>query len=445
MPRGLLTSALGELAAFREAGVLPEGVLGADVLLPALARLVVPGAQSGSSGAVQVLTAHRARARRFRAVLVLGLVEGEFPRRGERPALLTASQRAHLESISGVLFPREVDEEEPLFARAISRADRFLLLSARDADDGGGYAGQSYYWSHCKSLLRVEDREVVRRTLAEQVYRSDKAPSLRQYLRSCAAGRLLPHDSCGLSSFRPALPGGAKAASHGSSRRASSKSWLPAAHFSPSALESYLSCPFAWFVERVVGAEDMETQVDNRLAGDLLHQVLRDTFRELKVREALAAAGGASGDGRSRSPPAFIQQAVASEECPGTAAERRVMEWRVKRWAAEVFRMEAAAGSPLVAAETEVAVGGASGVDVGGLILKGRIDRIDHSPAGDVFIIDYKSGSVVTKNKIGTEEALQLPLYMLALGAERPGIRSPGRRVSVPKRAQAFRGRGCRQ
>ena len=218
-----LTGALMELAAFRDEGVLPEGVLGADVLLPALARLIVPGAQSGSGGAVQVLTAHRARARRFRAVFVLGLVDGEFPRRGERPALLTVKQRAHLEAIGGVLFPREMDEEEPLFARAISRADDFLLLSARDADDGGGYAGPSHYWSHCKSVLRVEDGDVVRRTLATQVYQAERAPSLRQYLRSCAADSLLPHESCGPDpSVRP--PGGARTASRRSRRRTSSKS-----------------------------------------------------------------------------------------------------------------------------------------------------------------------------------------------------------------------------
>ena len=426
-----LTGALVELVSFREEGALPEGVLSADVLLPALTRLVVPGAQSGSSGAVQVLTAHRARARRFRAVLVLGLVEGEFPGRGERPALLTAAQRAHLEAVSGVLFPREVDEDEPLFVRAISRADQFLLLSARDADDGGGYAGQSYYWTHCKSLLGVHDRDVVRRTLAEQVYHADTAPSMRQYLRSCVAERLLPHESCGVGPFRPPAWG-----RQGSLAGLGSPNVLEelaaTGYFAPSALESYLSCPFSWFVERVVGAEDMETQVDNRLAGDMLHRVLRDTFRELKTREALPLRDEYLEMARQIA-AGIIQRAVASEECPGTVAERRIVEWRVKRWAAEVFRMEAAAGSPLVAAETEVTVGGAFGVDVGGLILKGRVDRIDHSPAGGIFIIDYKSGSVVTKNKIGTEEALQLPLYMLALRAERPEAEVLGGAYLSPK------------
>ena len=51
-----------------------------DILLPALAGMAVPGGPLGSADAVQVLTAHRARARRFQAVLVLGLVGGRVPR-----------------------------------------------------------------------------------------------------------------------------------------------------------------------------------------------------------------------------------------------------------------------------------------------------------------------------------------------------------------------------
>jgi ATP-dependent helicase/nuclease subunit B len=426
-----LDGALLELAAFREEDALPEGLLRMDVLLPALGRLAVAGGPSGSGGAVQVLTAHRARARRFQAVLVLGLVEGEFPRRGGAPALLTAAQRARLEAIGGALFPPDVDEEEALFVRAMSRASTFLFLSARDADDAGGYAGQSYYWSHCKSLLCVGDGEVVRRTLADQVYRPEQAPSLRQYLRTCASGRLAPHDACGIDSFRP--PAWRRRGGLAGLESPQVLAELAAVGcFSPSALESYLSCPFAWFVERVIGAEDMETLVDNRLAGDLLHQVLRDTLRELSAREALPLREEHLGLANSVA-AGLIQRAVQSDECPGTAAERRVVEWRVKRWAAEVFRMEVAADSVLLAAETELAVGGTDGVDVDGLCLKGRIDRVDHSPAGDVFIVDYKSGELASKNKIGTKGALQLPLYMLALGAERPDVRVMGGAYLSPK------------
>ena len=52
--------------------------------------------------------------------------------------------------------------------------------------------------------------------------------------------------------------------------------------------------------------------------------------------------------------------------------------------------------------------------------MRGRVDRIDADPTGGgLFVIDYKSGKVPSSKRIGTEEGLQLPLYLLALGAER--------------------------
>ena len=44
---------------------------------------------------------------------------------------------------------------------------------------------------------------------------------------------------------------------------------------------------------------------------------------------------------------------------------------------------------------------------------------MDSSSHGEVFIIDYKSGGAPKKSELGTAEGLQLPLYMLALAAER--------------------------
>ncbi len=412
-----LTGSLSQLAAFRAEGRLPQGVLLADVLLPALARLAVSGPPTGSEGAVQVLTAHRARARRFRAVFVLGLVEGEFPRAGDRPRLLTASQRARLETTGGRLFSPEVDEEEPLFARAISRPWSFLFLSARDADDGGGYVGQSYFWSHCKSLLRVGGEAVVRRTLGDQVYDGAQAPSLRHYLRACAAAGLHPHSECGGRRSEPPAWNQGGFASLSSAPVLAELSATQS--FSPSSLESYLRCPFAWFVERVVGVEDLEVVADDRLAGDLLHLTLRDTYRELKVRETLPLRVEDLATANEIA-AVSIEKTMSGDRCPGSISERKVIGWRVRRWAAEIFAMDVAANGSLFPLEAEVSVGGTGGVDVGGLTLKGRIDRIDHSSRGDLFIVDYKSGKVPTKNEMGTEKALQVPLYMMVLQRERP-------------------------
>ncbi len=419
-----LQDALSRLSRHGEEGELPPAALRTDVLLPALAGMAVPGGSLGSESAVQVLTLHRARARRFQAVLVLGLVEGEFPGRVDRPALLTATQQARLDAVGGGLFSPEADQEEALFARAISRAWKVLLLSARDADDGGGHAGQSYYWSHCKTVLGVGEREHVHRTLADQVFDLAGAPSPRQYLRACAAQRCEPHPGSGLPAL--ALPEWGPPA--GPARLLSPQilDELAATRcFSPSGLESYLRCPFGWFVERVIGVEDMESLVDGRLVGQLLHTALNDTYRELRSAGVLPLRA-CDISYAERTAYAIIEALVESDQCPGTRSERRLVEWRLKRMAANLFAMEVAAGSSLTLEATELSVGGANGVDVGGLAIRGRIDRVDSTPEGALFIVDYKSGGVPAKSKIGTAEGLQLPLYMLALEKESPGRRIAG-------------------
>jgi RecB family exonuclease len=413
-----LQDALSWLAGHRDAGRLPPGVLRTGVLLPALGRMSVPAGPSGSAEAVQVLTAHRARARRFQAVLMLGLVEGEFPGRGERPTLITSAQRTQLDRIGGGLFPPESDQEEALFVRAASRAWKILMLSARDADDAGGHAAQSYYWWHCKTLLGVTEHDHAHRTLADQVFDLAGASTPRQYLRTCAADGVSPHPHCtGVSPPQSSWrrPGGLA----GLASSQVLDELAAAGCFSPSVLESYLRCPFVWFVDRVVGAEDMETVADNRVLGELLHAVMRDTLRWLK-KAGLLPLRAEHLDDADRTARSAIERLVQSEACPGTPAERRLMEWRLKQMAVDLLAMEVDAAGPLVMADTELNIGGEDGIDVGGLAIRGRIDRVDSGSRGELFIIDYKSGGAPKKSELGTSEALQLPLYMLALAAERP-------------------------
>ena len=317
-------------------------------------RMAVPGGLLGSEDAVQVLTAHRARARRFQAVLILGLVEGEFPGRADRPALLTAAQRARLDAIGGGLFSPEADQEEALFVRAVSRAWKVLLLSARDADDGGGYAGQSYYWSHCKDLLGVGEREHVHRTLADQVFDLAGAPTPRQYLRACAARASRAASRLWAVVARASPEWGRPSGPARLRLRQVLDELAATGCFSPSALESYLRCPFVWFVERVIGVEDMETVVDDRLVGELLHTALQRHLPGAPVGRRPAASSPRHLRYAERTAGAIIEALVESDECPGTASERRLVEWRLKRMAANLFAMEVAAGSSRTLDDTEL-------------------------------------------------------------------------------------------
>jgi RecB family exonuclease len=388
--------------------------LSPGIFLRLLAQVVVSGASTADSRAVQIVSAQRARARRFDAVFVLGLVEGEFPGLGETPSLLSAGEKAYLDLLAGGLFAPESESERALFVGAASRAWRLLYLSARDAEDDGSEAVPSRFWETAKALLGAGDDGHEGRTLADQVFSIESAPSLLHYRRACVAAGVVA----------PNLPPEAAAPSW---RRAPPRLTDPAVLagletvecFSPSALESYARCPFAWFVERVVGKEDLELGLDGRTLGDLIHRTLSECYRSLAADGLLPIGKDDLAEAESRA-NVIVDGLVQGPECPGTAADRRVAAWKLKSMARRLFGAEASAGGSLVFEEAEMSFGAVEGIDVGGLRVRGRVDRVDGCPDGrGVFVLDYKTGAVPTASAIGTGEGLQLPLYLLALSAER--------------------------
>ncbi len=402
------------------------GPLSAEAVLQALAGVPIPGSRIGTTDAVQILDVQRARARRFAVVAVLGLVEGEFPGHSDPPALLTRGQRTQLDSLAGGgLFVPEANQEAALFVSALSRAWQLLLLSARDADDGGGEVMPSRFWSLSRALLGADRGDCQTRTLAEVVFGVEAAPSLRHYLRACAAQGCSPH------------PGVRPSGHEGQARpwrRPPARLTDPAIleelaeteSFTPSSLEAYLNCPFAWFVDRVVGVEELEPELDARSTGQLLHSVLSITYGELASRDALPVNPESLAEAELLA-RAVVERLVGEEGCPGNPAEKKLTAWRLRKMVRRLLQMESEAAGALITLETESTVGGEGGIDIGGLRIRGRIDRIDADPAGrSLFVLDYKSGTLPNPSSIGSPRALQLPLYLMALAAERPAARVIG-------------------
>jgi ATP-dependent helicase/nuclease subunit B len=381
------------------------GSLGSMVVAP----------QREQPGAVQVLSVQRARARRFPVVFVLGLVEGEFPGRADRPSLLSPSQRSRLDRVAGGLFAEDVDDEAALFMSALSRASRLLYLSTRDAEDDGAEATPSYFWTRAKDLLGQGQTEPLTRTLGDQVFSPSTAPTLRHYERGCVAAGL------GLSpvGLQRALPSwdrrpGALCDPQVIAELAATQ------RFSPSALESYAKCPFAWFVQKIVGADELEIEMDGRQIGQLLHSALSATYQELEASGLLPLRAGLVAVAQTVA-GRKIDGLVNGADCPGTIAERRLAAWQLRRMVDNLFDMEVAADWPLVPHELEVWVGSRCGVDVGGFKVHGRVDRVDATrDRRGQFVIDYKSGNIPANSAIGGKEGLQLPLYLMAMAAERP-------------------------
>ncbi len=390
-----------------------------DEVLRLVAQAAVPAAKHQATGVVQVISAQRARARRFDAVFILGLVEGEFPGLADNPSLLEPAHRRRLESLGAGLPVTEAGAERSLFIGAATRAWRLLFLSARDAEDDGSEAMPSRFWTEAKSILGAQGSAPLRRTLAEQVFSADSAPTLRHYLRACAAeGRQQGCEGAAVPPWRRGV-----AVLEAEQALADFKGTRS---FSPSALESYATCPFAWFVDRVVGRQEFEAELDGRAVGDLVHGVLSACYRTLADDGSLPLTSERLPEAWARA-EALIDKAVNGPDCPGTVGERRVAGRRLREMVHRLFQAEAEAGGSLVFREAEVRVGGTEGVDIGGLLVRGRVDRIDSTPDGrTIFVFDYKSGAAPPASALGTGDGLQLPLYLLALGGERQDVAVAG-------------------
>ena len=197
------------------------------------------------------------------------------------------------------------------------------------------------------------------------------------------------------------------------------------ASFSVTDLERFADCSSMWLFERVVSPRSIDAEVDARLRGTVAHQALFSFFKGLPKRT-----------GADRVQPENLDDAlVFLRECLADAMkahvrvdvpelERRELEQSLMRDLDELVRREAESESPLVPDRFEVSFGSERsapelqrGLDLGGFMLSGKIDRIDVDPFSTRgIVVDYKSGKgSFSARQIDGERRLQVPLYLLVL------------------------------
>ena len=204
--------------------------------------------------------------------------------------------------------------------------------------------------------------------------------------------------------------------------------------WSPTQLETYASCPFRFFLERVIRIDplpDVDLTLSPTRRGTLIHETLcefytrwcaegprRITSQTLDEAKKLLTEIGAQTSGRYQYQSPVWHATLAAlggfDEIPGLYNRFLVHE--------------ATSESSLIPDRFEVTVGSRKTPDnkPGYVLLdsndgepvriQGRIDRIDTTPDGHFAIIDYKTGSQYPNgNRIIEGKSLQLPLYLLAL------------------------------
>ena len=308
--------------------------------------------------AVSLLTVHRAKGREFRIVFLTGLVEGRFPVQGRPPAL--AIPWATVRDGSPVEEDDRLSEERRLCYVAMTRARDELWLTTHASTAHG--------------RARRRPSPFIAEALDLGVEKGTAAPGVVQILEPPAA----PPPAATAPVARSAAPS-----------------------FSFSQIEDYIDCPERYRLRYVVG---LPTPPHHALTyGRALHSAV--AWFHLQVAAGRAPSEGALVDEFRRAwlPEGFLSR--EHEEARFAAGVRTLREFRTSQLAQP---------APVVAVERPFEV------DIAGVRLRGRIDRIDHDEGGDV-IVDYKSSDVREQRRADEKarDSLQLRVYAMAHQAGR--------------------------
>lgn len=411
-------SELRELARFA-----PEAApADAAELADALAGLEVNSGELPGPGLVAVLDPLALRARRVGALFVTGLQEGVFPLRARVAPLLGERERARIAQASGLVLGGSEDvlaAERHLFYAILCRPERLLVLSWHEADDEAAPLSRSLFVDDVCDLFE------------ERLYEQRE----RRALGALDTG-----------SFDPAR---SRADEPLTDERVLSQ--LRGRVWSATSLERWISCPVAWFVERLLAPSRFEPDPEPFARGSLAHEALNRTLQELG-RETGSTRVTAANLQRAR---ALLRAALAEAEprhllsvSPERAlAIRRSLGADLERYLEHASELE----GPLAPRHFELAFGPFEEEDDreelpplelgGGVRLRGRIDRIDVGPGGEAVVLDYKGGEAPRGQRWLADGKLQVALYMQA-AEQLLGLRVVGG-LYQPLRGEKLQARGA--
>ena len=392
-----MQAALKAIAELEELACMePELVGGAAGVLDALGAALLPRPHASTAPTVGLLHPLALRARRVRALFACGLQEGVFPAAAGSHPLFTEEMRARIATICGPRLGRRQDAlaaERYLLYATVSRPQERLYLSWHENRQDGSAGAPSLFLDDVCDLF---GGDLQRDRLEDQ-------PAL-------AVG------------VKAVPPPGVSAA--GELDRDLLLDLAERELWSASSLERWAACPVSWFIERLLGAQDLEPEPEPRARGSLAHAVLGDVLEGLRVARGSARISPSS----LPAARALLEQALGrrEQELPLTVAQERAPTAR-RRLQADLERYlqhAAEQDSPLEPTHLELSFGFPDQPEslpplklAGGVLLRGRIDRIDVGLGGQAIVYDYKSGRTGSGHSGARwvqEGRFQMALYMRA-------------------------------
>ncbi|WP_255584258.1 PD-(D/E)XK nuclease family protein [Dietzia sp. ANT_WB102] len=371
-------------------------------------------------GAVSVLSAHAAVGRQWRAVAVCGVQDGVWPAPRRRSGLLGVDELVDLTEIAGDgPVPSETEravssaaarsaEERRLFYVACSRAREHLLVTAVESPEEGDVA-PSRFVDEISDLATVTSAAVPTAGPAGPPRQAptvftlphlavDLRAALHDPLNSPADAR---HAAGLLAGLRDAGVGVADPRTWFGAAEPSSATPVvtatpgePIAVLSPSGFGALEECPLRWFLQNVRGDSADGGAAAPLVRGSAVHALTQ------------AVEGGISEDALRT---AVQRRAEALTLARGWFAERGAesmveMAETFRRWRASTRDEYTTAG-----------VEEAFEFDVDGPVrVRGRIDRLEATTAGQVIPVDVKTSRAAATHAEAIAHP-QLALYQLAV------------------------------
>jgi ATP-dependent helicase/nuclease subunit B len=445
-----------------------------DEVAQGLAQATVPG-EEPAEAPVLVLDVTQARALSFDHVLLLGLAEKEFPRRGRRHPFFDDGERQALRA-KGVDLPGtdlDASREMLLFYLAATRARRHLTIAYPSLDSQGRPALASHYVDELADLFAAGPSgrslplaETTTRDLLPpaDVWRSERellaatmfdlwGPGGSDQPRNsdlAVLDALLAHSSAA----ETALSGLAAEweREHGEAfgpfdgrlagpdiieelcRRFPGRTAMSARR-----LETFGGCPFAFFASDILNLKSVEEPSPDLAPislGNIYHGLLERFFRAVAKSETLA---GRITEETREAALAILDKTAADYFAGlekggqvGSPALWKVQKLNLVRDVRRLVAWHAEKLSGWRTAYTEVSFGAAGHGPVtppdrpepilvatphGDVQIRGRIDRIDLGGEGEsgCQVIDYKTGGAPGPRAMQEGTSFQLPVYLWAL------------------------------
>ncbi|WP_214110553.1 ATP-dependent helicase [Acrocarpospora catenulata] len=389
---------------------------GVAVFLDDLAGQEIPAttlaAHAPDGEAVRILTAHRAKGLEWDVVVVAGVQEGTWPDLRLRGSLLGIETLVEVsegtaldgtDAVRAALGAKMLAEERRLFYVAATRARRRLVVTAVGGEDAEERPS--------RFLAELLPGELENATVDDRA-RWLSMPALVADLRATVCDRSRPEP------LRRAAARHLARLAEAGVPGADPKTWYalteisddrPLAwpddvvRISPSAVENFTKCSLRWMLETAVGAGGASV---SQSLGTVIHAIAVLAAEE-QPAETLGRRLDEMWDELDFGGLWFNRK---QRQVAGQMVERFL------RWNAENPRQLVAPEEAFTAVVSE------------GVVIKGRVDRVERDGDGRAVIIDIKTGSSKPRDE-ELDRHPQLGVYQLAtlLGAfKRHGLVEPG-------------------